>query len=467
VTRQAGSIRGVSDVSGIAMLGLEPSAVRAIDGWRGDFASRSPDELARLIEPRRSVALRGVALPASARRLAIPVRVRGTEIGITASVRQRDGSFANLDLGRNHGTKRQRLAAPIPRAARGGRLVALRFDPPPRLEERGADTGAPALGAVELGRPLGLTPHGAVAVTDYRDWIGTTGVGGLSRRGGLRFGLTLTNEVDTYVRPRQPTDGYRIPAVVSPRMSEIAGGDGLLAIEVAGQSLLFRIVAVARRFPGTASADTEDFVVSDRRTVDTALNASQPGTGFPTELWLDVAPSRRAAVGARLRRPPFDVLSVSSQARLEHELRSDPVARAALVLLEAAAVTAIVLALLGLVLGAVSERRDEAAELFDLEAQGLPPARLRRQLRLRALVVAVAGAAGGILTGLVLSVLVVGFVELTANATSPNPPLVLSLDWLVVVLSALAAAALAVALVGFATGRAFRGASPPRYGEST
>src|SRR5207248_9602986 len=29
VTRQAGSIRGVSDVSGIAVLGLEPSAVRA------------------------------------------------------------------------------------------------------------------------------------------------------------------------------------------------------------------------------------------------------------------------------------------------------------------------------------------------------------------------------------------------------------------------------------------------------
>jgi hypothetical protein len=43
---------------------------------------------------------------------------------------------------------------------------------------------------------------------------------------------------------------------------------------------------------------------------------------------------------------------------------------------------------------------------------------------------------------------------------------VLSLDWLVVVFSGLAAAALATALVGLATGRAFRGVSPPRYGDA-
>ena len=465
VTRQAGSIRGAADVSGITVLGLAPEALRTIDGWRGDFASRSPDELARLIEPRRPLALRGAPLPATATKLAILARVTGTEIGIVATVRQRNGSFASLELGRTQGTSRQRLDAAIPGAARGGMLVALRFEPPPKLEERGADTGAPAVGSVELGRPLALTPRGFVPVTDYDDWIGTTGVRRLPSHGGLRFGLTLTNEFDTYVRPRQPTDGLRIPAVVSPRMSVIAGPDGLLGIDVAGQALVFRVAAVARRFPGTASADTEDFVVADRRALDTALNAAQPGAGFPTELWLDVDPSRLSAAEARLRRPPFDVLLVSSQSRLEHELRSDPVARAALVLLEAAAITAIVLALLGLVLGAVSERRDEAAELFDLEAQGVPPARLRRQLRLGALVVGAAGVLGGILTGLVLSLLVVGFVELTANASSPNPPLVLSLDWLVVVLSGLAAVALAVVLVGLATGRAFRGASPPRYGE--
>jgi hypothetical protein len=310
-----------------------------------------------------------------------------------------------------------------------------------------------------------VTPSGQVQVTDYHDWIGTTGVGRPVRDGGLRFSLTLTNEVDTYVRPRQPTDGLRIPAVVSPRLAALAGRDGLLGIDVAGHSLVFRITAVARRFPGTASLETADFVVADRAALVTALNASAPGAGFTTELWLTAPPGARDAAEARLRRPPFNVLEVSSQARLERELRTDPVARTAVAMLEAAALTALVLALVGLLLGVAAERRDEGAELFDLEAQGLAPAQLRRQLRLRALVVGVAGLLGGILTGLVLSLLVVGFVELTANATVPDPPLLLSLDWAVVGLAGIVAVAAATGVVVVATGRAFRQETPARYGE--
>ncbi len=299
-------------------------------------------------------------------------------------------------------------------------------------------------------------------VTDYGDWIGTTGVGSLVRRDGVRFGLTLTNEVDTYLRPRQPTDGLRIPAVVSPRMAELAGRDGLLGVDVAGQSLIFRVAGVARRFPGTASLETADFVVADRSALVTALNASSPGTGFTTELWLS---GSSAAADARLAAPPFTVLDVASRAGLERQLRTDPVARAAVAMLEAAAVTALVLALLGLLLGVVAERSDDRAELFDLEAQGLAPAQLRRQLRLRSFVAAASGALGGILIGLVLSALVVGFVELTANATAPEPPLVLSLDWAVVGIAAAVVTAAAVLLVVAVTGRAFRQATPGRYGE--
>ena len=86
-------------------------------------------------------------------------------------------------------------------------------------------------------------------------------------------------------------------------------------------------------------------------------------------------------------------------------------------------------------------------------------------IRLSALVVGVAGLLGGILTGLVLSLLVVGFVELTANATVPNPPLLLSLDWTVVGIAGTVAVVAAIVLVVLATGRAFRQAAPARYGE--
>jgi hypothetical protein len=249
-------------------------------------------------------------------------------------------------------------------------------------------------------------------------------------------------------------------------MAELAGPDRVLGVVTNGEPVLFRVAAVARRFPGIPESETSDFVVADRSTLESALNTSSPGTGFPSELWLDVPASRAAAVQAQLRKPPFTVLTVASRAGLEHSLRSEPVSKAALAMLEAAALTAVVLALLGLVLGAVSERRDEAAELFDLEAQGVPPSSLRRQLRLRASIAAIAGVVGGLLTGLVLSLLVVRFVELTANATAPEPPLALTLNWLTVGIAAIVAGLVATALVAIATGRAFRGAAPARYGET-
>jgi hypothetical protein len=462
VDRFAGSIAGASDVTGITVLGLPRPALARIGGWRSDFAAQAPRELARELDPQRDVALRGPRLPSDARRLTLPVDVRGTEIGIVAYVQAQEGSFVPIRLGRSREGSSQRLTARVPAAARGGKLVALRFEPPPKLEERGADAGAPATGTVVFGRPL----VDGRPLTDYGDWVGTVGVAGIDRGEGIRFGLTLTNEVDTYLRPRQPTDGLALPAVVSPRMAQLAGPDRLLGVVTNGEPLLFRIVAVARRFPGVAESDTSDFVVADRPALETALNASTPGSGFPSELWLGFDPSRRAAVDARLGRPPFTALVVSSRAHLERSLRHEPVARAALAMLEAAALTAVVLALLGLVLGAISERRDEAAELFDLEAQGVAPASLRRQLRLRASMAGVAGALGGLATGLVLSLLVVRFVELTANATAPEPPLALSVDWPAVLLAAVVSGLVAAALVAAATRQAFRDATPARYGEA-
>ena len=457
VTRQGGSIQGAAALGNVAVLGLDPQTLGRIGGWRSDFASRSPRELGRLIAWHGATGLRGARLPASATRLVLPVRVTGTQIGVVAIVQRRDGTFTPLSLGQTHGSKLQRLVSALPPRVRGGKLVALRFVPPPRLLEHGGDQGGPAVGTLFFGRPRA----GGVALTDYADWRGTVGVQRVRRGSGIRFALTLTPQVDTYLRPRQPTDGQALPAVVSPRLGAIAGRNGVFGVNVAGQSVRFRAVAVARRFPSATSQDTTDFVVADRDALVTALNAAQPGAGFPTELWLD---SRQAGLAERLRRPPFDVLSVASRAGLERQLRRDPVARAAVAMLEVAAVTALVLALVGLGLGVVSERRDEAADLFDLEAQGLAPASLRRQLRLRALMVAAGGVAGGVLTALVLSLLVVGFVELTANAGVPNPPLVLAVDWPVVLLAALAATLLAVTVVVVITACAFRHATPERYG---
>src|SRR5207248_128805 len=81
-----------------------------------------------------------------------------------------------------------------------------------------------------------------------------------------------------------------------------------------------------------------------------------------------------------------------------------------------------------------SDIRDERGELFDLEAQGAEPRTLRTHLRLRTAFVAVVGALGVIATGAVLAALIIALVTLTAGAGASQPPLVLAVDWPIVLL---------------------------------
>jgi ABC-type lipoprotein release transport system permease subunit len=123
------------------------------------------------------------------------------------------------------------------------------------------------------------------------------------------------------------------------------------------------------------------------------------------------------------------VLAHRSRTAVESTLRHEPIARGSLVTLGAAALAALVLAVAGLLLALVNDVRDERGELLDLEIQGATPAALRRHLRLRAALTTAAGLVGGVALGAVLSILVVDFVALTANAAVPEPPLRLYIDW--------------------------------------
>jgi hypothetical protein len=75
------------------------------------------------------------------------------------------------------------------------------------------------------------------------------------------------------------------------------------------------------------------------------------------------------------------------------------------------------------------------------------------------------GLVGGIVTGAVLSALVVSLVEVTANATAPQPPLVLSLDWSVLAVGLLAYLIASGALVAAVTWHAFRSPAVGRFSE--
>jgi len=462
VTRLSGSIGGAREVTGIAVLGLDPASMASVDGWRDDFAAQPLPTLVGRVAAGRPIGLTGPLLPRRAGRLSLPVVARGRSLAVAASIQARDGVFASVDLGRVPQAGRTTLAAAIPRRLRGGRLIGLRFDPPPRLIERGANAGGVASSTLDL-RPLRAAGQ---VIADFRDWRGLGGARRLSAQ-PVRLRVTVTDVMRTYFRAPQPTDGIATPMLVSPRLAALAGPDGRLPLDVRGTRVIARVAAVARRFPETAEGTLSgDFAIADRDLLVTALDAADPGAGETNEIWIEApTDASRDAVANRLREPPFNALALREQHRLEADLRDDPLARASELMLLAATIVAVVLAFLGIALGVVAELRDEQGELLDLEGQGFGPAKLRRQIRLRATAVLVFGLVGAAALGMALSLLVIAVVRVTANVTRPQPPLVLTVDWplLLAVLAIMLAASAAFAVT--VSARAFRDPVAGRPGE--
>jgi ABC-type antimicrobial peptide transport system permease subunit len=107
----------------------------------------------------------------------------------------------------------------------------------------------------------------------------------------------------------------------------------------------------------------------------------------------------------------------------------------------------------GVLLGVVSDVRDERGELEDLEAQGARPALLRRVVRLRSFVVVAVGVGGGLLTAALLGLLVVDLVSVTADARATELPLRTSVTWPVLGAALLAGVLAAATLVTAASRR--------------
>ncbi|TML72720.1 MAG: ABC transporter permease [Actinobacteria bacterium] len=456
VLRDSGNVRRLQATRSVDVLGIPADALPSLR-WRSDDASRSPRTLARLIRPSGEVVLRGVAIPADGRTLTLPVRTRGDDLAVRAVIVTPLGTASGIALGT---TGARRLSAPIPRGARGGRLVALTFELTGtglHGVPNGGQNAAPiAEGRMRLGVPR---VDGKPLPFDRRTWSGT---GGITDIGGGRLDYVVTGGTVARFRARQPTDEHPVPVVVTQALADAAGPGGILPIEVGNGTITAKVVATARRIP-TVDGDA---VLADAGTLATALDAGAPGAGARNEVWVEAARGEQARLDAALRRPPFDILEVTSRRAVLRDLESEPLARGTLTTLAAAALVALALALLGLLLGVVADLRDERGELFDLESQGAPPSTLRTHLRLRTALVASAGVLGGIVTGAVLAALIVALVTLTAGGGSPQPPLRLRLDWPVVALGIGLYALVGAALVAIATRRAFRADVAGRFAEA-
>jgi hypothetical protein len=269
----------------------------------------------------------------------------------------------------------------------------------------------------------------------------------------------VTNDVVSRFRPKQPTDQSPVPVIATARIAELADPNGLLPLEVEGEPFVGKLVATARRFPTVSG----DFVLADREALSTALNSDAPGSAVIDEIWLTGSTSSdETRMKAVLDRPAFAGLETSFRRDLRAELDREPVARASILALLVSAVVGFVLGLAGLALALSTDIRDERAELFDLEAQGASPALLRRHLRLRSFGVLGFGVLFGLGLGAILSTIVVDVVRVTAGGQLPEPPLLLSFDWTLLLggLGLFVLLAIGVAMV--VTWQALRGAAAVR-----
>ncbi len=415
------------------LLGIPARALPGVDGWRSDFSATPLPQLARRLAPAESMTMRGKPL---GRTLRVPVSTRGDNVVVGGLVQTPTGDFRPVALGATQGARPIVLSAAVPA---GSRLVGLTLS----LDNSGRLSANGGTGAQPVARGV-LTLGG-----DWEGWRGTGGVRADVLPGRARLRYLLTTEFVSGFRAAQPTDAAPVAAVVTPGLANAAGPGGLLPLEVQNQRLTVRVVGVVDRFPSVYG----DLVLLDGPTAQTALDTLSPGLGAPTELWVN---------GPRPSPGPLDVVSQAAISKLVH---SDPLARGALIALSGAALVALALALLGLMLVVASDLRDETGELFDLETQGADPATLRRHLRLRALFVTAFGLVGGVVTGVALGALVLDLVKLTAGALPAQPPLVLSVDWALLVLAVAAFALLAVGIVTLVTWAGFRAASAGRFRE--
>jgi hypothetical protein len=459
VFRLPGNVSRLPGSGGVTVLGLAPEALASVGGWRDDFASHSPAELAALVDPGRTSALDGPQLPEDARELRLRVSAEHASAGLALTVQTPEGRFTQIALGQVDPGQPGSIRVPVPAETRGGTIVGLTFSPPRRIEETGATAGQAVQGVLHAG-PL-LAVGARTTRIDWEDWIPTSpGISAVVAGPETDFHFALTNRVVSRFRPRQASDEGPIPVLATPRLAAAADAQGRLPVSVGRASLVAQVVGTVERFPSVDG----DALVGDRDLLVTASNASTPGAAEPNEIWLDGIDER--AFAAARTSAPFDALDITTHAEVESRLRADPLARAALLTLACAALVALGLALVGLLLGVVTDLRDEGGELFDLEAQGAAPATLRAQVRLRAGIVAAVGLLGGMATGAVLGLLVVSLVRLTANAARPEPPLLVTVDWPVVLLAIAAYAVAAALLVGIATARAFRAPAPTLSAEA-
>jgi hypothetical protein len=381
------------------ILGIDPGALSTLPGWRADFSPVPVRELADRLEvpaPAGGWAVAGHPLPAGDERLTLRFRYDGDPLRLDAVVRTVGGDAASVTLG----TIREGMTEAtgrLPQSAIGGTLTTLTFGTDQLI------AGDKHQGAVIRGN---VAFDGLDGLVDDRP-----------------IDLEVFANAAVTIRAPQATDGLRLPVVVSPDLARDAAADGALDLHVGSGLLPARVVGVAERAPTIVDAAPR-FAVVPLDPFLVALASAVPGAGRPSEMWITAPTAERLAdVREALADRPFRFAEVTARSDLVAERAGDPLSQAIVWALVAAALAGLVLSVGGLVMGAITDLRDERGELADLEAQGVPPSALRWHALTRTAMLAIGGAMAGLVAGVALAYVAIGALAIDAEGRLPIPPL--------------------------------------------
>jgi hypothetical protein len=392
--------------------------------------------------------LDGPAFPAGTKQLTLPVRATGAQAMMALVVEDARGRIARLSFRESPTERTAGYAVRPPRG--GGRVVGF------ELTVIAGFTSTLPVATVAVG-PL-LADGREITRFAHSEWGVTPGVEAGARDGRFRFETAATTGSVGLVA-KQPEAARPIPAIVSRRLAAEADRDGVLPLRLAsGEVFRIKVAGTAARLP-TAGGE---FALVDTRRAYRALNGTRAGTIALNEMWLRTTDA--AAAARAVRRPPFRDAGVISRAALTARVEADAVSRSAIGALWAAAALALAIAACGLALTVRGALTDGAHELVELEAMGVTPRELRRQLRLGAVVVGAGGAAVGAGGAAALSALFTSLVRVSADGRAPLPPLRGDVAWGLALASLAGAALLAGVWVAAVTWRAFSADAPGKLG---
>jgi hypothetical protein len=437
VVRSSASVR-VSATEGVPVevIGVDPAALPRVASWGNVVGALDPATAGGLLTVPSAGATPGVPVPAGATRLVLPASGNLAQVQLTAWLRLPDGRDAGVSMVLAGGGFVGALPPPVG-VAGGARFFAFTLaesiDYATRHQHaigEGLNSlnvlagqitfGAPSFGAVGSGG----TAAGALTAAGWAGWGATSTTGSVSATvvaGALRVDYAFTGD-RIVVRADAQAAEADLPVLVDPGTAARAVGGRLPLALTTGLPVTGRVVGVLPRFPTVGGS----FVVADEAVLADRLDSREPGTGAVEEVWLWAPAGAGSALDSSLAQPPYDRLSVALRSVEQDRLATDPLALGAAGLLVTSALLALAVAVLAVVLLVVADRRDEAAELYAWEADGLAPRTLRRSLFARAAAVVLLAVPAGLLVGLVLTRATASIVAVTAVGTTPTPPLALS-----------------------------------------